>query len=547
MTAVTAPTRVITSQHSLVGTGTLVRFILRRDRIRVPVWIAALTLSTVSVATSFPGLYQNAGERQARAAVIHENPAGIAFTGPGYGLDDYTFGAMMSNEMLGFLAVFAALMSVLLVVRHTRTEEETGRFELVRAAVVGRHAHLAAALAVACGANVVLGLLVALALGGSGVESLTWAGSIAFGAALASVGVVFAGIAAVTVQLTEHARTAAGMAGAVIGVAFALRAVGDIGNGVASWFSPIGWAQATRAYVDERWWPLGLAVAVTAALVLAALMLGTRRDAGAGMIAQRPGPAGASALLGQPAGLALRLQRGTLIAWTAALFAFGAVYGSLISAVQDFLTENARIRSALTASGGTSLVDSFLAMIVGMLATVCAIYAVQAISRLRGEEGAGRVEALWGTALSRTRWVAGHLMVACVGSILVMGLAGLGLGGSAALSGDDPGLLPTVLGAALAYVPAVWLTVGVAVALAGALPRLVALAWVVPVYGLVVGMFGELLQLPDWTINLSPFEYVPQLPGAEMTWTPLAVLTVVAAALVAIGLVGYRRRDLRAS
>ncbi|MGH3096065.1 MAG: ABC transporter permease [Streptosporangiales bacterium] len=546
MTAVTAPLRTGATYSPLAGTGTLIRFILRRDRVRIPVWVAALTLATVSTATSFPGLYKTAAERQARAALLQDNPTGIAFTGPGYGVEHYTFGAMLANEMLGFIAVFAALMSVLLVVRHTRTEEETGRTELVRATVTGRHAHLAAALTVVCGVNVVLGLLIALALGGSGVASLTWVGSLAFGAAVASVGVVFAGIAAIAAQLTEHARTAAGMAGLVIGVAFVLRAVGDIGDGVASWISPIGWAQATRAYVDERWWPLGLAAVVAVAFAVAAVMLSARRDAGVGMLAQRPGPARASAVLGRSLGLALRLQRGALIGWATALFAFGAVYGSLIDALEKFINDNAAIRQAIGGQGG-SAVDSFLALIIGMLAAVSAIYAVQSVSRLRTEEAAGRVEALWGTALSRIRWVAGHLAVAGIGSALVLALTGLGLGASAAVAGGDPDLLPTMLGAALAYVPAVWLTVGVTVALAGLLPRLVTLAWAVPVYALIVGMFGGLLQFPDWAIDLSPFEQVPQLPGAELTWTPLIALTGIAVALTALGLLGYRRRDLQVS
>lgn len=546
MTAVAATAGGRTTGTALAGTGTLIRFLLRRDRVRIPVWIAALTLATVSTATSFPGLYKTAGERQARAALLRDNPTGIAFTGPGYGVHDYTFGAMLANEMLGFIAAFAALMSVLLVVRHTRTEEEAGRTELVRAAVAGRHAHLTAALTVACGANVVLGLLIALALGGSGVPSLTWTGSLAFGAAVASAGVVFAAITAVTVQLTEHAHAAAGTAGAAIGVAYVLRAVGDIGGGIASWLSPIGWAQALRAYVDERWWPLALAVAVTAAFTLVAVLLSARRDVGAGMIAQRPGPARASAALGTPLGLALRLQRGALIGWAAALLAFGAVYGSLIDALQKFINDNAAIRQALAAQGG-SAIDSFLAMIIGMLAAVSAIYAVQSMSRIRAEEAAGRVEALWGTGLSRVRWVTGHLSVVAVGSALVLALTGVGLGASAALAGGDADLLPIVLGAALAYVPAVWLTVGVTVALAGLLPRLVSLAWVVPVYALIVGMFAELLQLPNWVSELSPFEQVPQLPGGELSWAPLVVLTAIAAALTVLGLVGYRRRNLQAS
>src|SRR5690606_21126164 len=90
---------------ALAGTGTLVRFMLRRDRVRIPVWIGAISASTVLTALSFPDLYADAADRQARATLI-ENPGLRAFTGPGYGLEDYTFGAMMAHEMLSWIAVF---------------------------------------------------------------------------------------------------------------------------------------------------------------------------------------------------------------------------------------------------------------------------------------------------------------------------------------------------------------------------------------------------------------------------------------------------------
>jgi putative exporter of polyketide antibiotics len=81
------------------------------------------------------------------------------------------------------------------------------------------------------------------------------------------------------------------MAGALIGAAYAVRAAGDMGDNALSWLSPIGWAQATAAYVDNNWWPLGLAAAVTAALIVAAFALSDRRDIGAACgpaVAARP-------------------------------------------------------------------------------------------------------------------------------------------------------------------------------------------------------------------------------------------------------------------
>lgn len=292
----------------LTGTGTLVRFMLRRDRVRLPVWILAIVLFTMASVVALPDLYPTVEDRQARAALM-ENPGTRAVSGPGYGLDDYTFGAMLSHEFLSWVVIFVALMSLLAMVRHTRNEEETGRAELVRSSLVGRHATTTAALLVVVGANVVLGLMMALGLGSLGLESVGWGSSVLFGAATASVGLVFAGVGAVTAQVNESARGASGFAGAVFALAYLLRAAGDmtrVGGGFLSWLSPVGWAQQTRAYVDDRWWPLLLSVGLTVFLVALAYWLSTRRDVGAGLVEARPGPAEASKALSGPFGLAWR-------------------------------------------------------------------------------------------------------------------------------------------------------------------------------------------------------------------------------------------------
>ncbi|HEY9441541.1 MAG TPA: ABC transporter permease, partial [Streptomyces sp.] len=215
--------RPATGDNALAGTRTLIRFILRRDRVRLPVWILALFLGTVAKAANYETLYATPEDRAAAGRTM-ESPAALAMTGPRHYLDDYTFGSMTGHQMLGFMAVLVGLMSILIVTRHTRNEEETNRAELVRSTVVGRHAPLAAALSVAVLANLALALLLGFGLAAMGIESVGTGGSLLYGFAHAAVGILFAAVAAVTVQITAHTRGASGMALAVVGLAYVLRA-----------------------------------------------------------------------------------------------------------------------------------------------------------------------------------------------------------------------------------------------------------------------------------------------------------------------------------
>ncbi|MEV3933635.1 ABC transporter permease [Streptomyces sp. NPDC049944] len=540
-----AAARTLSTPGALAGTRTLVRFNLRRDRVRLPVWGLALFLSTLATADKFTTLYAAPEDRASLLATM-DSPAGLAMTGPRHYLDDYTFGSMLGHQMLGFLAVLVGLMSVLIVTRHTRDEEETNRAELVRSTVVGRHAHLAAALWVAVIADLSLAVLLAAGLGAMDLGPDGAAGALVYGLAHAAVGLVFAGVAAITTQITAHTRGASGMALAVIGLAYVLRAAGDAGGDDAlSLLSPIGWIQRTYPYVDNRWWPLLLCAALAVLCAGTGFVLSTRRDVGAGLRAGRPGsPTASRALLG-PLGFALRLHRSVLAGFVAGLFVMGAMYGSILGEVEDMLGSIDQIQEALRRIGGATMAESFASMIMVILAVVASVYVVMASLRPLAEEHAGRAEPLLATGLSRARWAGSHLAVALAGGTALLLAGGLGIGVLGAASTDDPGLVLSLTGAALAYAPALWVTAGVASVLFGWLPRAARAAWTVPVYAFVTGYLGQLLRFPDWTNDLSPFGHVPKLPAAPMEWTPLAVLTVIAAALVLFGLEGFRRRDLQ--
>jgi ABC-2 type transport system permease protein len=527
------------------GTLGLVRFMLRRDRIRLPLWILGIGVTQWLMAASFPSLYPDEASRVARATIM-QSPAAIALGGPFATIDDYTLGTMMTNEMLGMTTIFVAIMSIFTMVRHTRADEESGRADLVLAAPVGRHAPLAAAFCVTVLANLVLLVLTAVLLGSLGIETITWSGSWLYASALVSVGFVFAGVAGVTAQLASHARTASSLAGLLLGLAYAVRAVGDVTGSDLSWSSPIAWAQRAEAYFGDRWWPLLLSLAATTVLIGVTAFIASHRDIGSGVLTPRPGPATASARLVGPFSLAWRLERVAFIAWFVSLLSFGLVYGTLLGEVKTFTGDLAKVESVLAAYGG-QLLDAFLSLLVVLLSMTASIFAILAVLRARIEEETARAEPVLASPVSRVRWISSHLCVAAVGGVAVLfaGALGVGVSGTLTDSGDD--VLGKMLQGGLAQIAPVLLMVGVTMLLYGWWPRAATAVWVLLVGAFFINTFGGLLQLPDWMIDISPFTIVPVLPGEAFRLGPF--LAVLAAALLCTGLgvLGLRRRDLSAN
>lgn len=528
---------------TVVGLGRLIRLVLRLDRVRLTVWLVALGGLTVISAASLPPVYPDQDAIDAYARLFGDNPALVAFAGPGYGFDDPNIGVILVNETQLWVMIGVALMSMFLLNRHTRAEEDEERTDLLRAAVVGRHAPTAAAVVVVSAANLAMAVVCALAFVALGYPV---AGSVALAGSFLAVGLVFVGVTAVAAQVASTGRATLALSGTVLVVTFLVRALGDIADSALRWLSPIGWAQGVRAFAGERWWLLGLSLAVAAALVVVAFWLSTRRDAGSGLLATRPGPARASRSLLRPAGLAVRLQRAAVIGWVVGLFVTGVVYGSIGQDVEEMIEENPVMADFLAQMQGASLTDAYFATSFSMMAMMASGFAISAVLRLRSEEQAGRSEVLLAGPLPRTRWATGHLLVAVVGSALVVGAGGLGLGLAYAAVMGDASQVARMVGASLVALPAVLVLIGVAVALFGLVPRWALAAWGALAVVSIVGVFAELLRLPTWVRAISPFDHLPASPAEPVAVGPLVAQTVLAVALTATGLWGLRRRDLHA-
>jgi len=524
---------------TLTGTGTLVRLILRRDRVRLPVWVLAILGVVFASAAAVQSTYTTPTEINSYATTMGNSAAAIAMSGPPTALNTIAGITIYEINVTAMIAV--ALMAIFLVVRHTRAEEEAGRTELLRSTVVGRHAPAAAALLVVGSATVLVGAGLTLILLGQGLPT---SGAVLYGASIGALGLTFTAIGACAAQVTEHPRGALGIAAGFLGVTFVLRAVGDVRDGAASWASPLGWMQAARPFGDERWWPLLLLLVFAAGVLALAAELTTHRDLGAGLVAARPGPAQASPGLLSAVGLATRLQRGSVIGWTTGMLLGGLSFGSFGREITAMVEENPELAEAFAQAGTADLVDAFFATALVILAIIAAGFTVSSALRLRSEEASGRVEPLLATGLSRTRWLAGNLLVTVVGTVVVIAAAGLGTGLAHGLATDDLSQVPRLLGDMMVFTPGVLVLGGLGVLLFGWAPRASAVTWAGLAVCFVVGWLGALLELPQWAKNLSPLTHVPDVPVESVTAGPLLALTAVAVAMAGAGLLGLRRRDV---
>ncbi|MFC7535565.1 ABC transporter permease [Actinoplanes sp. GCM10030250] len=523
----------------MTGYGRLIRLILRRDRVIMPLWILGLGILPYVYVASFKTLFATDQERVDYARLSAENAGFVGLYGPLHG----TSLGELTVWRGGFVPVMIGLVALLTVIRHTRADEEAGRTELIRATVVGRYAPLAAAVLATAGACLIMGLLVTATMIGAGLPA---GGSVALGAVFTLSGWTFAGVGAVAAQLSGGARGARTIAVMTLGLAYVLRLGGDISAlgdgrlGWLSWLSPVGWAHRVFPYGTNAWWPALLAILFSVGAGAVSAYLLTRRDFGGGLLAARLGPATAAAGLRSPIALAWRLHRGPLFGWTAGFAALGLIFGAVGSTVTRIAEDAGGIDEIFTKIGGAGAVsDAYFATTAAICGMVAACYAVQAALRMRDEEQSGHAEAVLSTSVSRYAWAGSHLVFALLGPGAALVAEGL-------LAGLVHGDVGPVLGASVAQLPAVWVLAGVTVLLIGVLPRLAAVAWGAVAACLLVLLVGPLLGVSQWVLDLSPFTHVPHLPGSDVSVVPLVVLTGVAVLLGVTGLAALRRRDLPA-
>ncbi|GAA4834636.1 exporter of polyketide antibiotics [Garicola koreensis] len=546
VTAASAPParRPAGTGSTLTGTAALLRVMLRRDRLRTGAWVLGIAAASFYFAHAVTVLAETTEDLRSLAS-LYADPVGRMMVGPGFGMDEPTYQRFYASGYALFIYVLTALFSIFTVIRHTRAEEQTGRAELVRANVVGRHATLTAALLLTLAANAVAAALVTLGGVSAGYDP---AGSALVAASGFGVGVFFAGAAAVSAQLSESSRGASAMGGALLGLAYLIRMGGDgpeIGGTALSWFSPLGWSQQTAPFVHDRWWPLGLLIGCGLLLLWLGYWLSTKRDLESSLVHGRLGRAEAHPGLGTPQGLALRTLKGGLRGWGIALLLTGLMFGSyaqtLMDAADDLPPEMAQIFA------GEDLMLGYLAYMGVFMAVFIAAAGVSGLGQLRGEENTGRAEYALSAPMGRSRWLGAHVGVLLAGLLLILVLVGLGMGAGAAASLNEDGgqYFAQLLITGILQAPAVLAVIGIVVALFGWLPRAaLPVGWLVVGFSAVLTTFGSLLELPEFVTELNVFGHLAEYPVEDVQWAPMLWLSGIGVLGLVLGLIGWSRREV---
>ena len=557
----------------------LTKFMLKREKVTSTAWILSMVILNFLILLLMGVTLMPEASDMAEFMAMMENPVMLAMVGPLYSQDITTMGALYTLMMFVFMGIAVGIMNIFLVVRHTRADEELGRYEVLRSLPCGRLASVNAAMITAVVINAIMaaGFALSMWLGAHIInDPMGFEAALLWGVGLAAVGLAFAAVAALFSQLSSSSRGALSYSFLVMGLFYFLRAGADMdpqGMGFLAFFSPLGLMSRTWVYIRNIWWPilaiLGYGVVFTA---LAYWLCGVR-DIDQGLIPARPGRAHGGFLLRSALGLNARLLRTSIIAWVAILFITGLSYSAVLHDIDMFVAGNdmyrqlmlgpsglldyiqvesmtteqiaAQINTILNAAG-LSIVQLFANMIGFVMAMIATVPVILFVLKAKSEEKAGRAELIFATPTSRTKYLVGLVAIAFVSAALIQAAQALGLFLPASAALDNPADLPLgfVMESAMVYVPAMVVMGGVTTLFVGLFPRRTGWVWAYYGFTFFAMMYGRMLPDIAWLANLTPFGWVPQLPMDDINWAVMVAMKLIGLGLAALGVSFYRRRDM---
>ncbi len=527
-----APNRAVAALYA--------RLVRRSALLLTGVMAAYCALEIASYQSAYPD-----GISPVQFQMFEDNPAVRMFSGAPYALD--TAGGFALWDAGWIWQTILAVWAILTVSRFLRGDEDLDRADLVLSGPVRASRVTGIVLAVVATVGLLVGAVVTVTMTALGEDLVS---SVLLGLGLAGACATFASVTAVTSQLVEVRRRAAGLAAAVLGVAWIVRMLGDSADPRSwlLWFTPLGWIEQLHLYGEPELLALAPLMMLPLALAAVAVALRARRDTGAALLVAESGRRPRLRLLGSPAAFAWRSNRAILLAWLLGLASYAAIMGGVLASMIEWLAGDEGYQRILSAMGLDQALTNkgFLAFMATIVGLAIALQVAWRLGAARAEEESGRLEAILARRVSRPRWLGGHALLALFGSASLVLVGGSAVWLGTALAGPASGLTWwDTMRAVLNMLPVVILIAGLGLAAFGLLPRLtVALPVSVAVAGLVLSMLGPALDWPQWVLDLSPFTHLALVPAEPWASTSGLAMTAIGVLLAVVGVLGFQRRDL---
>ncbi|WP_461219343.1 ABC transporter permease [Lapidilactobacillus salsurivasis] len=532
-------------KNNFAQTGRLLGLNLRRDWLKLTLWLLGLVGLMVGYAAAIGTIFPDEAARESLIATL-KTPAMVAFLGYFPEHVAMTDAVMFSGEMLVFMSLMYGLASLLIAISATRGEEEAGLVELLQAKNVGRHAFLLAGFW-----EVLLFNLATLLLVGGGLSVIHMTGANLSGDWLtatlpAAFGLLFGVVGLLLAQVVAETRSAMAGSLALLGLAYLVRMLVDVSQPSANWWSPFGWLERAGAYYQNNWWPLGLLVLSSVVLFAGAFWASDARDLGAGLVAVRNGRV-KSRLLRGPLTALIKTDGRSFWSWLIGALIIGLMYGSIFNTLADMIDSNPMIKQILGSQtrqqAGNQVVVTFMATLSIVLVTIAVIRALFLTNRLYGDGQLGYIELFAAKPIGHIRLGATYLGYALINGWLTLGAGvfGLYLGNVAVLSQPVAAKYFWRMFGANSVVVLVFIAVA-AVLLAFA-PKWRHLLLAYAGIGFVLMYFRNIFQLSDQVVKIVPYGWFKNIPQQSLDWSVLGVMIGLSVVLLIIASWGYHRRD----
>lgn len=518
---------------------------LKRDWLKIMVWLIGLAGLFVAVAAKFEGIYGTAGQIATIAQTL-KSQAMVSLFGP-LTATHLNTAIIFASEMMVFWGIFMVIFNFSLSVGVTRSQEESGLTEMILGGhPVGRLAPLGAAALELLIANGLFVFITGAGMMAADMPGSQFIGNWLFALTLGVVGLLFGVISLVFAQLVADSHNVSLYNYAFFGIAYLIRMMTDVANPDFTWLSPFGWIEKVGVYTKNNWLPVVLMVGLSILAFGGATLLNRNRDIGTGVVQVRGGRRTSRFLYG-PATLLIWNQKATSLFWIVGMAVLGASYGSVFNSIGKIVNESPVVRQVIGQSGVQHLARNQLLSFIGILGIIFGVLAViggaMVITRLYTAERRGYLQLIQTKPLRRSALLGTYTLYGFSLAVVILLVALMATMGAGNAVLKQPLAVKFFWRTFMAMLPPLILFIGFLIALIGVLPKWHSLVWGLLGAAFVISYFGRLIKLPTWAMKVSPFYWFREVPLHHIAGTPVIWMLGMAAVLIVIGMVGYCRRD----